>query len=168
LLTAREAQAHFAGRIWAGYVLILTRSSVYRMSTAAIIAIVVGAILLVVLIVVGTRMARQRHLEGRREKAGELRQQAQHRDRTAQDARAATDEESARAERVRAEADEKEAEARRHEIAAQQRAGEAEGKTVVAREHHERAREVDPDVSDSGEDEARDLDEEADSASRPR
>jgi FtsZ-interacting cell division protein ZipA len=137
-------------------------------STGAIIAIVVGAILLVGLIVVGTRMARQRRLEGRREKAGELRQQAQHRDRTAQDARAAADEESARAERVRAEADEKEAEARRHEIAAQQRAGEAEGKTVVAREHHERAREVDPDVSDSGEDEARDLDDDADSASRPR
>ena len=137
------------------------------MSTAAIIAIVVGAILLLGLIVVGTRTARQRRLEGRREKAGELRQQAQHRDRTAQDARAAADEESARAERVRAEADEKEAGARRHEIAAQERAGDAEGKTVMAREHHERAREVDPDVGDSGEDEALDLNDGTDSASRP-
>jgi FtsZ-interacting cell division protein ZipA len=137
------------------------------MSTAAIIAIVVGAVLLLVLFVLGTRMARQRRLEGRREKAVELRQQAQHGERTAEDARAAADEETARAQRVRAEADEKEAEARRHEIAAQERTGEAEGKTVVAREHHDRAREVDPDVSDSGEDEALDLNDGTDSASRP-
>jgi FtsZ-interacting cell division protein ZipA len=137
------------------------------MSMAAIIAIVVGAILLLGLIVVGTRMARQRRLEGRRQKAVGLRQQAQHRERTAEDARAAADEETARAQRVRAEADEKEAEARRHEIAAQERTGEAEGKTVVAREHHDRAREVDPDVSDSGEDEALDLNDGTDSASPP-
>src|SRR5665213_530751 len=137
------------------------------MSTAAMIAIVVGAILLLVLFVVGTRMARQRRLEGRRQKAVGLRQQAQHGERTAEDARAAADEEAARAQRVRAEADEKEAEARRHEIAAQERTGEAEGKTVVARERRGRGRGVASGVSDRGEYEARDVDDATDSASRP-
>jgi hypothetical protein len=134
------------------------------MSTGAIIGIVVGAVLVIALIVVALRASRRRRLEGRRTEASELRTDARQREATAEDARAAADEQAARAERVRAEAQEKEAAARREEVVAQKRGEVAEHQTVAAREQHDRARSVDPDVADSGEDEAVALNDDAASA----
>lgn len=128
------------------------------MSTIAIIAIVVGAIVLCVLAGLAIRAGRNRR---RRSAAGELRLEAKERERVAGDARAAADEQAARAARLRAEGDEKLAAARRGEVAAGRRSSEAERRSVAAREQHDRARRIDPDSSDSGEEEAIALDEQA-------
>jgi len=152
----------------AGCLVSVTGGNRRRVSAAIVIVIVVAAIVLLVLIAVVGRMARQRRLRGRRQKAGEFRKQAAQRERIAEDARAAAHEQAARAERTRAEANEKEAASRRTEIRAEERAGEAEIKTQSAREYHDRARRIDPDESDSGEDKGLALDDGVDSAPRSR
>ena len=128
------------------------------MSTGAIIAIVIGAILLVALIALVARAAGQRRLERRREAAGEQRDQARTRAIQAESARATSDERAARAQRAEAEAEEKAAQARREGAVAQQSSAEAERQSEAARAHHDRARRLDPDISDTGEEEAREID----------
>ena len=117
------------------------------MSTGAVIAIVIGAIILIALIVLLSRAARNKRLEGRREEAGELRREAQTRTLRAERQQASADEQQARAKQAEGEAEERAAAARRESAAAQERARAAEREHAVAREHHERALEVDPDVS---------------------
>ena len=54
-------------------------------------------------------------------------------------------------------AEEKAALARKEGATAQQRDSEAQRQSEAARTHHDRARRIDPDVSDSGEEEAQEL-----------
>src|SRR5205814_4464497 len=130
-------------------------------STGAIIAIVIGAILLLAVVVLVARVAGRRRLEGRREAAGEQRDQAQTRSLQAETTRAEADQRAARAQRAEAEAEEKAALARKEGATAQQRESEAQRQSEAARTHHVRACRIDPDVSDSGEEEARKLDRQA-------
>jgi hypothetical protein len=102
------------------------------MSTTAIVLIVIAAIVVVALIALASRRGRERKLERRREHAGELRETARTH--------------GLRAERAQAEADEKAALARRESAAAQERADIAAQQAELARDHHERADELDPDV----------------------
>ena len=129
------------------------------MGTVAIVAIVVGAIVLLALVFAIARTVGSRRRATRRREAGELRQQAQAHTIQVESAQASADEKAARARRAEAEAEEKAAQAKRDSAVAQQHATEAERESEVARTHHDRARAVDPDVDDEGEQEARDLNE---------
>jgi Flp pilus assembly protein TadB len=95
------------------------------MSAGAIVAIAVGAVLLVILIALIAGMARRRRLNARRVEAGQLHEQAE-----------------------------------AHAARAERRRVEYEREAELAREHHDRARELDPDAGDSGEEEAYAADEE--------
>lgn len=128
------------------------------MSTGAIVAIAIGAVILIALIAYVGSVARRRRLEGRRQEARGLHRQARTQSIEVETARAAAEEHDAQSRRARAEADEKSAEARRNEALAQQRAAEADQGAEVARERHDRARAVDPDMGDDGEAEAVELD----------
>jgi FtsZ-interacting cell division protein ZipA len=136
------------------------------MSTAAIVAIVVGVIVLVAIALVLARAASAKRRATHRKEAGELREQAQARTIQVESTRASADEKAARARRAKAEAEEKAAQAKRDSALAQQQATEAERQSEMARAHHDRARAVDPDVADDGEQEARALDEGADERRR--
>jgi FtsZ-interacting cell division protein ZipA len=122
------------------------------MDTGAIIAIVVGAVLLIAIAVFVSRAARARKLEARRNEAGELRQEAMQRDLTAQRHRAAAEEKAAIADQAEAEARQQAAVAQRERAEASDRAAVAEREGRLAREHQERAYEVDPDAESTDED----------------
>jgi hypothetical protein len=129
------------------------------MSTGAIVAIVVGAIILVGVIVILARRAGARGRAAHRREAGRLREQADAHTIQAESARASADEKAAQSARAEAEADEKAAQAKRAAAQAHQQASQAEHESEIVRAHHDRARAVDPDVGDDGEAEARALDE---------
>jgi hypothetical protein len=124
------------------------------MSTGAIIAIAVGAVVVLALIAGLARVASRKRDERRREQAGELRQEARSRSIQADSARASADEQAAEALRVQAEAEERAAQARQGRAAADRQSLEAERLTESARDQHAQARAIDPDASDSGQDEA--------------
>src|SRR5437763_4572678 len=128
------------------------------MSTGAIVAIAVGAVIVLAIILVLGRMARNRRLERRRGQARELRQEASARSQRAEEVRASADEATARAERRQAEADEQTAKARKDSVAAEREGEHAAEEILAARTRHDRAREIDPDTDDSAEHEAADLD----------
>ena len=88
------------------------------MSAGAIIAIVVGAVVVIALLVLLSRAARGRRLEGRREQAAELRSDAADRGVIAKRERALADEQAALG--SQAEAEQKAVVARRHPADAQQ------------------------------------------------
>ena len=118
------------------------------MSTGAIVAIAMGAVVLLTLFVLLAGAARGRRLDTRRERAGELREEAHTRGLHASRERAAADEQAARAKQAEAEAEEKAAASRREAATAAERAQVAERERRFARERHEEAAEVDPDVRD--------------------
>ena len=129
------------------------------MSTGAIIAIVAGAVVVVLLFaLVISAIARSRRA-AHREQAAELREDARSRSIDAASTRAAADEQAAHAKRVQAEAEERAAQARHGRATAERSAVEAEHETQAAREQHDRARALDPDVSDSPHEEALAMDE---------
>jgi uncharacterized protein HemX len=124
------------------------------MSTGLIIVLVVVVVALIALFVV---MGQRKKVEANREKAGELREDAQQR--------------SLRAEREGAIADEKAARARKEAAVAQERAQAAERERTLAGEQHARARDLDPDVDDdaggdAGDDDVR-VDDTRDTPGRP-
>jgi biopolymer transport protein ExbB/TolQ len=129
------------------------------MSTGAIVAIIVGGIVLLGVIVILARRAGARGRAAHRREAGQLRRQAQEHTIQVESARASADEKAAQSARAEAEADEKAAQAKRAAAQAQQQASRAEHESEIVRAHHDRARSVDPDVGDDGEAEARALDE---------
>ena len=118
------------------------------MSTGAVIAIAIGALLLIALIVFVVTLGRRRRVDVRRDRAGEIRQEAEARELHASRERATADEQAARASQLEAEAQEKAAAARRQSAEATERAEAAEGERRFARERHEEALSVDPDVTD--------------------
>lgn len=118
------------------------------MSTGAIIAIVVGVIVIAAILVLVSRAMRARQHERRRTEAGELRQEAQSRGLRAERESSLAAEQEARAKRAQAEAEEKAAAARREAASAEERSREAERHRRFARERAERANEVDPDVDE--------------------
>ena len=118
------------------------------MSAGAIIAIVVGVVEVIVPLVLLSRAARGRRLEGRREQAAELRSDAADRGVIAKRERALADEQAALGSQAEAEAEQKGAVARRHAADAQQQAQVAEHEERSVQEKHAEAREVDPDVTD--------------------
>ena len=104
------------------------------MDTGVIIAIVVGALVLIAAIAIASKMARERRLEGKREEAREVRHEAQVR--------------GAQAERQHAEAEEQAARARKEQARAEEQAAEAEKHRRFARERQDEARSLDPDSDD--------------------
>src|SRR5947207_6631466 len=128
------------------------------MSTGAIVAIAVGAVIVLAIILILGRMARGRRLERRRGQARVLRQEATARAQNAEQVGASADEATARAERREAEADEQAAKARRESVEAEREGEHAAQDILAARARHDRAREIDPDTPDSAEREAADLD----------
>jgi hypothetical protein len=106
------------------------------MDTGVIIAIVIGALLVLALVMLLGRKGRERKLETKRGEAREIRRDAQ-----------VTE---AQADRTRAEADERAAKARREEAAARETAAEAERHEEAAAERHAQADEHDPDVKGNG------------------
>ncbi len=102
------------------------------MSTGAIIAIVIGALIVLALIMLLARKGRQRRLDSRRQQAGEIRREAQVH--------------SARADQAEAEAQEQAARAKREEAEARETAAQAAERRREADEHHRRAAELDPDA----------------------
>ena len=106
------------------------------MDTGVIIAIVVGALLLLALFMLLGRKGRERKLETKRQEAREIRREAH-----------VTE---AQADRTSAEADERAAKARREEAAAREQAAEAERHQEAAAERHAEADDRDPDVGKAG------------------
>ncbi|HEX8742468.1 MAG TPA: hypothetical protein VF712_04990 [Thermoleophilaceae bacterium] len=90
-------------------------------------------------------------MQARRERAHELRQDAQSRELRATRQQAEADEQSARAKQAAAEAEEKAAIARREEAVAQERAQAADRERRFARERHGQAQSLDPDVTEDQE-----------------
>jgi hypothetical protein len=113
------------------------------MDTGAIIAIVAGAVVLLLLVAWVLPRLNQRRDERLRGKADEERYQARDRELSA--------------ERTQAVADEKAARARQQAAQAEQNAREASRQRELAGEHHERARDLDPDW-DGNSDDSRDRD----------
>lgn len=105
------------------------------MDTGVIIAIVVAALLVLALLWVLGRRARESRLEGRRDQAREIRREAEVG--------------RAQADRTRAEAEERAARARREEATAREQATHAEEQQLEARDRHLEAARVDPDVDES-------------------
>ena len=104
------------------------------MDTGAVIAIVVGALILLLLLAWALPRMRERKNEQLRSQAGEERYAARDR--------------QLRADKAQAAADEKAARARREAAQAEERAREATHQREAAGEHMERARELDPDVDE--------------------
>jgi FtsZ-interacting cell division protein ZipA len=111
------------------------------MSVGAVIAIVIGAIIIVALLGLVSRRQRVRRLAQRRVERDQHRDEARIR--------------GARAERERATADEQAAAARRQAAEAEERSVRARQEAAVAEQHEARAREIDPD-RDSTPEESRD------------
>jgi FtsZ-interacting cell division protein ZipA len=116
------------------------------MSTGAIVAIVIGALILIALMVFLARKGRERKHESMREEAHEHRTQARVRARTAEREQADADEAAARAKKSRAAAEEQAAQARRAEAEAEAKAEHAEHERGHAEQLHGRATELDPDA----------------------
>ena len=104
------------------------------MSTGAIIAIIVGVLILLAVVALLSRSGRQRKLEANRHEARQIRREAEV--------------DSAQADKTRAEADVQAAEARRQEAEARQHAATAEEQERAARERHLEAARLDPDVDE--------------------
>ena len=102
------------------------------MSTGAIIAIIIGVLILLALLWLLGRKSRERRLETRRVEAREIRREAEVG--------------RAQADKTRAEADAQAAEARRQEAAARERSASAEEQHREARERHIEAARKDPDA----------------------
>jgi hypothetical protein len=102
------------------------------MDTGVIIAIVIGALILLALLWFVGRKGRERRHETRRVEAGEIRREAELG--------------SAQADKTRAEADAQAAEARRQEALAREHAASAEEQHREARERHIEAAKKDPDA----------------------
>jgi F0F1-type ATP synthase membrane subunit b/b' len=107
------------------------------MDAGVIIAIVIGALLLLALFMLLGRKGRERKLESRRHEAREIRREAEL--------------DRAQADKTRAEAEAQAAEARRQEALARQRAAEAEEQHRTARERHLEAASLDPDADEDEE-----------------
>jgi F0F1-type ATP synthase membrane subunit b/b' len=107
------------------------------MDAGVIIAIVIGALLLLALFMLLGRKGRERKLESRRHEAREIRREAEL--------------DRAQADKTRAEADAQAAEARRQEALARQRAAEAEEQHRTARDRHLEAASLDPDADEEEE-----------------
>jgi len=122
------------------------------MDTGTIVAIVIGALVLIALFVVLSRAARSKKMDARRNEAGELRQEAQQRGLKAERHSAVAEEKSASADRAEAEARQQAAVAKRERAESQERSAVAEQEGRVAREHQEKAFEVDPDADASDRD----------------
>ena len=101
------------------------------MEAGTIIAIVIGAIVLIALIAFISKKGRDRKLETRRHEAHESRRVAKVR--------------GAKADQAQAEADERAARARKEQAVAEEQAATAEKERRFARQHEERAVELDPD-----------------------
>ena len=115
------------------------------MSTGAIVAIVIGALILIALLVLLARRGRERQIEGRRVEAHEHRSEARVRARSAEKEQAEADEAAARAKKARAVAEEHGAQARRAEAEAEAKQDHAHHERTQAEELHGRATELDPD-----------------------
>src|SRR4051795_8771415 len=102
------------------------------MSTGAIIAIVIGVLILLAVLWFVGRKGRERRLDTRRDQAREIRREAEVG--------------TAQADKSRAEADAQAAEARRQEELARERAATAEEQHREARERHIEAADKDPDA----------------------
>jgi FtsZ-interacting cell division protein ZipA len=102
------------------------------MSTGAIIAIVIGVLIVLALVLWLARRSRTARLESRRDEARQIRRQAEVR--------------TAEADEMSAEAEERAARARREEAQARQQAARAEDHRQDAEAHHARAHDVDPDA----------------------
>ena len=102
------------------------------MDAGVIIAIVIGALVLIALLAWAGRRGRERKLETRRVEAKEHRLEGEVM--------------TARADRQEAEAEERAARARREQAIAAEQAASAERDRDVANERHERAADLDPDV----------------------
>jgi hypothetical protein len=124
------------------------------MSTGAIVAIVIGAVLLIVLLAFLAKRGRERRFESMRLEAQEHRNEARIRERSAARDQAEADEAAARAKKARAIAEEQAAQARRAEAEAEAKAEHAQHERGHVEQLHERATEIDPDAS-AGEDENR-------------
>jgi F0F1-type ATP synthase membrane subunit b/b' len=114
------------------------------MSAGAIVLIAVAALILIGLLVVLSRRARERRLDTRRDEAHRIRRDAEV--------------SSAQADQTRAEADERAARARREEAAAREQAALAEASQRDAQERHAEADRIDPDADQRGTDEREALD----------
>jgi hypothetical protein len=104
------------------------------MDTGVIVAIVIGALILLALLWLLGRRARERKLDTRRGEARGIRREAEV--------------SRAQADRTRAEAEERAARARREEATAREQAAHAESKQEEARDRHLQAASVDPDVDE--------------------
>jgi FtsZ-interacting cell division protein ZipA len=118
------------------------------MSTGAIVAIVIGAVLLIALLVFLARRGRERRFEKMRSEAQEHRQEARIRQRSAARDQAEADEAEARAKKARASAEEQAAQARRAEAEAEAKADHARHERGHVEQLEERATELDPDAED--------------------
>ena len=106
------------------------------MDAGVIVAIVVGAIILIALFALLGKKGRERKLETRRTEAHELRREAQVR--------------QSQADRHKAEADERAARARKEQAIAEEQAAHAEKHSRFARDRHEKAADLDPDSDGDG------------------
>ena len=121
------------------------------MSTGAIVAIVIGALILIALLVLMARRGRERKMENMRVEAQEHRSQARVRARTADREQAEADEAAARAKKARAVAEEQAAQARRAETEAEAKEDHAHHERTQAEQLHGRATEIDPDAGEGEE-----------------
>ena len=97
-----------------------------------VVFIVLAALVVLLIVWMLVRKARERQLEGRREEAGELRQTARAR--------------GLEADQQKAQAEERAARARREAAAAEHQAARAESARAEAEQHSREAAEVDPDA----------------------
>ena len=104
------------------------------MDTGVIIAIVVGALIVLALLWLLGRRAREQRLDTRRGEARQIRREAEV--------------SRAQADGTRAEAEERAARARREEASAREQAAHAESRQQEARDRHLEAARVDPDVDE--------------------
>ena len=105
------------------------------MDTGVIIAIVIAALIVLALLWLLGRRARERRLDTRRDEARGIRREAEV--------------SRAQADRTRAEAEERAARARREEATAREQAARAEEQQLEARDRHLEAARVDPDADES-------------------
>ena len=104
------------------------------MSTGVIIAIVIAVLIVLAILWVIGRSARERRLDTRRHEASEIRREAEVG--------------RAQADRTKAEADERAARARREEATAREQAARAEDQQREVRDRHLEAAALDPDVDE--------------------
>lgn len=116
------------------------------MSTGAIVAIVIGALLVIALLVFLAKRGRERRFENMRLEAQEHRDEARVRARSADRDQAEADEAAARSKKARAIAEEQAAQARRAEAEAEAKADHARHEREHADSLHQRAGEIDPDA----------------------